>query len=179
MNKYKDKTRLANMLLDALCELKKARLQHIQSKLEEFDCKCTAAAKDSHIFYAAVNRGWFRSAEKIKARVNRNLCDFSYRLQQFKNLADSDEIKLPKLADIFADLLQIEDEFGELNFDRNAKTVSVITDPVILDGLALGTFEVRLLVDQIGKLYTKSPYEVIALEPNPAATDSNVTHLRT
>jgi hypothetical protein len=91
-------------------------------------------------------------------------------------LADSDEIKLPKLADIFADLLQIEDEFGELGFGCNAKTVSVITDPVILDGLALGTFEVRLLVDQIGKLYTKSPYEVIALEPNPAATDSNVTH---
>ena len=176
MKKNKNKIWLANRLLNALYELKKAKLRHIQNKFEEFNCKYTEAAKDSRIFHAAIDRGWFKSAEKIKTRLNRNLNDFSYRLQQFKNLADSDEIKLPKLADVFAELMQIEDEFGELTFDLEAKSVSVITDPVVLDGLALGTFEVRLLIDQISKLCTQTPYGVIALEPNPAATDPNVTH---
>ena len=176
MKKYKNKIKLANVLLDALCELKKANLQHIKSKLEEFNNRCTEAAKDSHIFYAAVAKGWFKAAEKIKTRVSRNLCDFSYHLQQFKSLADSDETKLPKLAVVFADLMQIEDEFGELNFDLEAKIVSVTTDPIALDNIPFGSFEIRLSIDQMSKLYTDSPYRVIALEPNPAATDSSVTH---
>ena len=112
MKKYKNKIWLANRLLDSLSELKKAKLRHIQNKFEEFNCKYTEAAKDSRIFHAAIDRGWFKSAEKIKTRLNRNLNDFSYRLQQFKILADSEEIKLPKTADIFADIVQIEQEFG-------------------------------------------------------------------
>ncbi|GAG12033.1 unnamed protein product, partial [marine sediment metagenome] len=45
MKKYKNKIRLVNVLLDALCELKKARLHHLQDKLEEFGHKCAEAAK--------------------------------------------------------------------------------------------------------------------------------------
>ena len=100
MKKYKNKIKLVNVLLNALFELKKAKLRHIQDKLKEFSNKCTEVTKNSHIFYAAVEKSWFRAAEKVKARVNRNLCDFSYHLQQFKNLADVDETKLPKLVDI-------------------------------------------------------------------------------
>ena len=176
MKKYKNKIRLANMLLNALYELKKAKFQHLQGKLEEFSHKCTEAAKDSHIFYAAVEKNWFRAAEKIKTRVNRNLSDFSYKLQQFRNMADSGENKLPKPAVIFADLMQIEDEFGELTFDLKAKTVSVMTDPIVLNDIPLGSFEIRLSISEMSKLYTESPYKVIALEPNPAGSDSCVTH---
>ena len=176
MKKYKNKIKLANVLLNALFELKKAKLKHLQDKLEQFNNKCTDAAKNSHIFYAAVKKGWFRAAEKVKTRVNRNLCDFSYHLQQFKNLADVDETKLPKLVDIFADITQIEQEFGEPNFDIKAKTVSVTTDPITLDDVPFGSFEIKLFIDEMSKLYSESPYNVIALEPNPAATDENVTH---
>lgn len=176
MKKYRNKIKLTNVLLDALCELKKARLQHLKGKLEEFSHKCSGAAKDSHIFYAAVDKGWFGAAEKIKTKVNRNLSDFSYHLQQFKNLADSDEIKLPKPAVIFADLMQMEDEFGELSFDIEAKTVSVTTDSIRLDDISFGSFEIRLSINEMSKLYSESPYKVIALDPNPAATDDNVTH---
>ena len=176
MNKYKNKTRLANMLLDALCELKKTRLQHIQSKFEEFNCKCTEAAKDSHLFYEAVNRGWFRSAEKIKTRVNRNIIDFSYHLQRFKDLINTDETKLPKLSDIFAELSQIDQDVGEYQFDLKENTISVITESISLDDITFGPFEIKLLIDHVDKLYTETPYGVIALEPNPAGADSSVTH---
>jgi len=176
MKKYKNKIKLTNVLLEALFELKKVKLRHIKGKLKEFSNKCTEAAKNSHIFYAAVEKGWLGAAEKIKTRVNRNLSDFSYHLQQFKNLADSDETKLPKPAVIFADLMQIEDEFGEFQFDLEAKTVSVTTDSITLDNIQLGSFEIRLSINEMSKLYSEPPYRVIALEPNPAATDDNVTH---
>jgi len=177
MKKFRNKIKLANMLQEAFCKLKKAKLRHLKDKFEQFRYKCSEVAKDSHIFYTAVDKGWFGAAEKIKTRVNRNLCDFSYQLQQFKNLSDSEEIKLPKLVVIFADLNQIEDEFGELKFDLEEKTISVITDSIELDDIALGPFEIKLFVDQMSKLYSSNaPYKVIALEPNPAATDGNVTH---
>jgi hypothetical protein len=176
MNKYKNEIRLANMLLDALCELKRTNLQHMQRKLEEFNGKYTEAAKDSQLFRAAVNKGWFRSAEKIKARLNRNLNEFYYYLQRFKELINAEETKLPKLSDIFAELSQIDQELGEYQFDLKENTISVITDSITLDSITFGPFEIKLLIDHVDKLYTETPYGVIALEPNPAGSDSSVTH---
>ena len=176
MKKYRNIIKLSNLLLEALNELKTARLQKIQASLEDFSYKCSDATKDSHLFYAAVEKGWFGSAEKIRTRVNRNLNDFSYHLQRFKDLANSDETKLPKPADIFAELSQIDQELGEYQFDLKEKTISVITDPITLDDISFGSFEIKLSLNEINKLYTDSPYRVIALEPNPAGADSCVTH---
>jgi len=176
MKKYKDKIKLVNMLLYALHKLKTAKLQHIQGKLKDFSFKCSEVTKSSNIYRAAVNKGWFRSAEKLRSRVSRNLCDFTHHLNQFKDLVNSAKTKQGKFADIFADLTQIEEEFGELKFDPKEKTVSVITDSIELDDIPLGPFEIRLFVDQMSRLYSDTPYKAIALEPNPAATDDNVTH---
>ena len=176
MKKYKNITKLSNLLLEALNGLKTARLQKIQASLEDFSYKCRDATKDSHLFYAAIEKGWFGSAEKIRTRVNRNLSDFSYHLQRFKESVTSDETKLPKLSCIFAELSQIDEELGEYQFDLKEKTISVITEPITLDDIPFGPFEIKLFIDQINKLYTDSPYRIIALEPNPAGTDSCVTH---
>ena len=56
MKKYKNHTRVANMLLQALYGLKTERLRQIQKKLEDFSFKCSEATKDSHSFNTAVNR---------------------------------------------------------------------------------------------------------------------------
>jgi len=176
MKKYKNIIKLSNLLLDALNELKTARLQKIQASLEDFSYKCSDATKDSHLFYAAVEKGWFGSAEKIRTRVNRNLSDFTYHVQRFKDLVNSDETKLPKLADIFSELSQIDQELGEYQFDLNEKTISVITEPITLEDIPFGPFEIKLFIDKIDKLYTESPYFVIALQPNPAGANDSVTH---
>jgi len=73
-------------------------------------------------------------------------------------------------------LSQIDQELGEYQFDLKEKTVSVITEPITLDDIPFGSFEIRLFVNQMSKLYSESPYKIIALEPNPAATDNSVTH---
>ena len=56
------------------------------------------------------------------------MSDFSYHLQRFKDLVNSDETELPKLSCIFAELSQIEEELGEYKFDMKEKTISVITE---------------------------------------------------
>ena len=176
MKKNKNIMKLINLFLEVLSELKMARLQKIQSGLEEFSQKCSDATKNSHLFYAAVERRWFGTAEKIRSRVDRNLSDFSYHFHRFKDFVSSDKTKLPKPSDIFAELSQIDLELGEYQFDLKGKTISVITDSITLDGISFGPFEIKLFLSEISKIYTESPYRVIALEPNPAGADSNVTH---
>ncbi len=176
MKKYKNHIRAANMLLQALDGLKKERLRQIRQKLEGFSFKCSEATKESHRFYAAVDRGWYLAANKITSRVGRNLNDFSHHLDQFKDFIAGDDIKLPKVGDIVGGMLQIEQEYGEIKFDLKARTISVITDPIVLDEMFFGAFEIRLFINEINKLHSESPYNIIALEPNPAGSDENVTH---
>ena len=176
MKKYKNHIRAANMLLQALYGLKYERLRQIQQRLEDFSCKCSDVTKNSRIFQRAVDRCWYPSAEKIRSRISRNLNDFSHHLDQFKNTVNTDGIKLPKPGDIFAELMQIKQEFGEIKFDLKARTISVITESIVLDEISFGHFEIRLFLNEIKKLATESPYKIIALEPNPAGSDCDVTH---
>ena len=176
MKKYRNKIKLSNMLLDALHKLKTARLMHIRGKLEDFSCKCSEVIKNSNIFSASVDKGWFRSTDKVRSRVSRSLDEFSNQMQQFRDIVSNDGTKLPNLTDIFADILQIEQEFGELKFDIKEMTISIITEPIVLEYISLGSFEVRLFIGGISTLYKESPYSIIALEPNPAGSDCDVTH---
>ena len=115
MKEQKNIIKLSNLLLDGLFELKKARLHKMRSSFEDFCCRCRQVTKDSHLFYAAVGKNWLSSADKIKTKVGRNINDFSYHLQNFKDLVNSDETKLPKLADLFAELSQIDEELGDVS----------------------------------------------------------------
>ena len=176
MKKYKNHVRAANMLLQALYGLKQERVRQIQQKLEDFSYKCSDVTKDSRIFQRAIDRCWYPAAEKIRSRISRNLADFSHHFEQFKSTINTDDIKLPGPGDIVAELLQIEQEFGELKFDLKAGTLSVITEPIELEGFYFGSFEIQLNINEIKRLHSESPYRIIALEPNPAGSDDNVTH---
>ena len=176
MENKKNIVKLSSLLLEAIFELKRQRFYEIQIKFRDFYSKCSFAIKDSSLFNTAADKKWFRSAERIRTRVSRNLNDFSYQLQRFKDFINADEPKLPKLSDIYAELLQIDQECGEYQYDLKERTISVITEPITLEDIDLGSFEIKLFIDKISTLYTNAPYRVIALEPNPAGSDSNVTH---
>jgi len=176
MKKYKKYIRAANMLLQALHGLKQERLRQIQQRLESFSYKCSDITKNSNVFQKAVDKCWYPSAENIRSRISRNLTDFSHHLEQFKCTINTDDIKLPKPGDVVEELLQIEEEFGEIKLDLKARTISVITESIVLEGILFGSFEIRLSLNEIKKLATESPYKIVALEPNPAGNDCDVTH---
>ena len=176
MKKQKNIIKLSNLLLDSLNELKKARLQQIQTMMDDFSIRCSEVTENSNLFRTAVEKGWLIGAENIRSRVSRNINDFSYHIQRFKEFINADETSLPKLSDIYAELLQIEQEFGELKFDLKEKTLSITTEPITLEDIPLGPFEVRLSIGRINNLYSDSSYRIIALKPNPASCNEDVTH---
>ena len=50
------------------------------------------------------------------------------------------------------------------------------TESITLEGVCLGPFEIRLELRRLQDIGRRSPYLVIALDANPAATAENVAH---
>lgn len=75
--------------------------------------------------------------------------------------------------DIYSELLAIHTDFEGLDWDRQRQTLSVVVGPVELEGIRLGRFEIILQCDRLAE---RRPYEVVALTPNPASVDQQVTH---
>lgn len=176
MKKQKNLVKLANYILSALLELRTARLKEIQAKLEEVGYRSSEAIKDSHRFSVSIEKKWFCAAQQTIDKVSRDLNDFSHYLNRFKELINREEAAVPTLSDIVSELVQMEQEVEKFNFDLAEKTISVMTKSIVLEDVSFGPFEIKLCLNDFNKLYQNRPYRVIALDPNPAATDEDVTH---
>jgi hypothetical protein len=75
-------------------------------------------------------------------------------------------------AELYRDLAALDQEFQELLCDLESRSISVNTEPIELAGIYLGRFKIRLEIGRTGL----PDYRVVALEPNPASSDSNITH---
>jgi hypothetical protein len=76
-------------------------------------------------------------------------------------------------AELYQDLAALDREFQELLCDLESQSISVNTEPIELKGIHLGRFKIRL---EIGQQAGPQEYHIVALEPNPASSDSNITH---
>lgn len=121
---------------------------------------------------AARFRGW-RSAEvRARGEFLHDLERFSRRLHDWVGeLRRGERRRLPSATLLYEELAATEREFGGLEVDGAA--VCVTTAAVVLEGMPLGPFRIRLDVDRVGR---DAPFTVTALEPNPAASSDEITH---
>lgn len=125
----------------------------------------------------ARRRGWHLAV----GRLQRDLQGATQRLQGALSEIDRQletstaELRRASVSDICADLIALREEFDEVTFDRRGRTVSVTTEPITLEGVHLGPFEIRLDWDGLAESGPDN-YRVIALDSNPAASNDSVTH---
>jgi hypothetical protein len=74
---------------------------------------------------------------------------------------------------IAADLAALPDEFPAVRIDLQQRTITTRTEPIELEGVWLGPFDICLWWERLG---TRRPYEVIACQPRRPACDTQVTH---
>jgi hypothetical protein len=120
-------------------------------------------------------RNWTHAAAVLKDRLERSLECCSDRLREIsRQVSASSRLQLPPtVREIFRDLIALSDEFEDVKVDGSNQTLSVTTEPIMLEEIDLGPFEIRLHWDRIVE---RRPYEVLALEPNPAGESSETTH---
>jgi len=124
----------------------------------------------------AAGRGWLRAAQTLA----RDLVDsLRYLTRELENAARAIEthlrpVNLSTPAEIFRDLLAIRQEFDEVTIDLATHEICVTTEPIVLEDIGLGAFQIRLDWQRLGG--PRHPYRVVALDPHPAARNDEVTH---
>ncbi|KKM06363.1 hypothetical protein LCGC14_1744770 [marine sediment metagenome] len=123
-----------------------------------------------------LSRGWLSAAQKVMQGIESTLRDVPHYVSQVQRAMEACRTSIPTLRDVAEELAQVEDEFDRVTYDPKAGTVSVTTEPIELDGVFLGDFEVRLEVSQLSSGRPETMFRVIARDPHPAATNEAVCH---
>ena len=123
----------------------------------------------------AKSRGWHRAARLLNENLLREIQYCRDRLLELvpplKERAARKEP--PKESEIFREIMALEEEFDTVECDPASADLWVTTEPIVLEGIDLGRFDIRL---DWNRSSSSSPYRVVALEPNPAAANESVTH---
>ncbi len=124
----------------------------------------------------AVQGGWHQAARRLRVELACAIGTCRRRLEQvgWELEGESPHQKLPTQRELFEELIALEGEFDEVRLERKG-ALSVVTEPIILDGVDLGRFEIALDVDWDPRR-TWGSYDVIALDPNAAASSPDTLH---
>jgi hypothetical protein len=120
-------------------------------------------------------RGWVVASQHlldelgyVVRQLERQLINFR---EQLPRSLSAGLLSTPR--EISDDLLALEQEFDEFTLDLKEQTLTALTGPIDLEGVALGTFRIILHWNRIGQ---GKAYEVEATEPCPAEGNEEVTH---
>ena len=120
-------------------------------------------------------KGWYAAAQAVRRDVYYELRRLHSELEEYQEalpaLVPQGTIASP--SEIAADLAALCEEFDEATIDLEEKTISILTQPIRLEEVALGRFKIVLNWDQIGQ---KRAYEALAEDPNRPEYDDEVTH---
>ncbi len=176
MNHAKLMFKIAHRLCDTLVQLGQKRREQDETDVAGICQRMHRVLHDNRLFNLAIQRQWLFAADKIQLRLRRNLSDLYYGIQSVKTALDQTIPAPPKPSEVLAELMQMEDEFGQIQINPRELSVSVVTDPITLEDVSLGSFQIKLFVERISRMYKEIPYRVIATDPNPAGADSSITH---
>ena len=123
----------------------------------------------------ARQRGWHQAAKRLTEDMAGALEDCRRELENALRALQSRlvEHRICSASDIYRDILALENEFEDVDIDLDKHELSVTTDPIVLEEVELGPFEIRLDWHCLG---TSPAYRVVALDPHPAAKSDDVTH---
>ncbi|MCA9235485.1 MAG: hypothetical protein KDA44_08425 [Planctomycetales bacterium] len=124
----------------------------------------------------AVRCGWRHAAAVLQRRLASDVDELLRALS-----ACRDDLATPVAApgavswgDLYRDVCALDTEFEAVALDAAGDELAVVTDPVVLEGRELGRFELRLALTDRAR--SQLPLRVIALDPQPARSNDDVTH---
>jgi hypothetical protein len=121
-------------------------------------------------------RGWPAAARITVRNIKAALLDIPHHVDCVQRAIETNARQIPTLREIVEEIIQLEDEFSEVDYSLKNRTLSAVTEVIELDGLHLGPFEIRLHIDRIASENPQSSFDVIAQDSHPASTNHSVTH---
>lgn len=141
----------------------------------------------------ARRHGWHLAAHALRAELSTAVRSLQTEVGRFlaaENTQGNQTTSPPALGSIVEELAQLRAEFEHVEIrtkDRTAgaaasgtaDTGMVIvarTESIVLEGVALGPFAIELHVTRLDERTDADCFNCVALDPNPASTNEDVTH---
>lgn len=129
-----------------------------------------------HLLDKARRHGLSLVLPPLRGELLRRVRALQDAVHQVRQQLERPRFALPELADWMAELRQLEAEFVGLRVDWTEKVLTVTTESITLEEVALGPFDIRLSWAHFGRRSPIEWFDVVAQHPNPAAADDRVTH---
>jgi hypothetical protein len=120
--------------------------------------------------------GWRAAAREARRQLRSALGDLAEELAELQVALTAPPPAFASPQEIFQDLLTLEQEFQQVDWDLRDATLTVTTEPITLADVWLGRFAVQLRWKSLAPLPRIGCYQVLALEPSPAEKDEDITH---
>ncbi len=168
--------RIASDIWDHLLMLKRSKQLQVQGRvtglIEQMNRLVTIRRKLS----LCEIRNWQAAGEKVLRQVEAALRDIPYHIQQAEQAVQACNIKVPSVTEVCQELIQADEEFDGLMYHSEGDLLAVTTEPIELNDVHLGEFEIQLHVHSLAEMRYNSIYRIVALDPHPAASNECVTH---
>lgn len=151
------------------------RVVHEPPSFSGFELSIDQCRRWQHRADIAATRSWFAASQDASARLRGALDLLQTRTTRLIDELNrqAQQLPSPSPAVIAGEIAGLRDEFEQVRVNCARKRLRVQTSSIVLEGVYLGPFEIRLDWQSIKR---SSPYEVVALDANPPTSGDEVTH---
>ena len=168
--------RIANAVRSQLQILAANRQEQVQKKVADLIGHMERLRAIRRKLSICHTRAWRAAAARLTLGVEAALRDIPYHVQQVEQAIQACRKASPSLGEVYEELVQVDNEFGELRYHAEGELLAVVTEPIELEDIFLGDFEVQLRVPGLAEMRHGATYRIVALDPHPAASNECVTH---
>jgi hypothetical protein len=162
--------------------LRIARALHIPANDHPLELETEALIAESSLLRSTWRRicrcrqrHWHLAADRLQRSLQNQARNIEHWCRPLLQPRQS-SVSPPDPMEIRRELLAIEEEFGAVEIDLKLRTIRAVTDPVALEEIELGPFAIELHASRLGHGRGSDCFRILALEPNPAASNESVTH---
>jgi hypothetical protein len=149
---------------------------HPEAGWQALEVRLDRARCSRHRLRLAIETGLSLIVPRLTAEFMARLDEVRRHVEQLRLESAPSPGRAPGLGEWLAEVRQLEMEFGGVEVLWRDAVVRVVTDPITLRGVTLGPFAIEFGWDRVGRIGAARCFDVVALEPNPAAGREEVSH---
>ena len=132
--------------------------------------------RQRRIIQKAKMHGWRLAVQQLQAPFASALRGCSEAANEVRDRWIERPPEVPSLRDLLGELQQLGEEFGTPVLDDRKNFIAIQTKAIVLEGIYLGEFLIRLHWPRLAEKADSECFEVVAADPHPAGNNPNVTH---
>ena len=168
--------RIAQSIRTQLMLLREARQGQVQEEMRLMLDRLKNLDRLQRRLSCCNARRWQAAGNNVVGQMEALLVGTPYFIETVRCAIQACNLQVPSLQDVYKDLGQVVDEFGDLKYDPENGELVAATEDIELEDVYLGPFEIRLRLAGLPDLDANTVYRITAQDPQPAQTDCNVTH---